>query len=98
MPLFHVSVRHGRTESDARGRLAEAVDQVRGRFGPVVQRVEWSPDRDAATVAAAGVVLTMRVDPEEVHVSGEIPVLGTLLGRPVEAGVRQIVQQTFARG
>jgi hypothetical protein len=97
MPMFHVTVKHGRTLDDARARLGAAVEEVRGRFGPMVQRVDWSADRTAVTVAGGGVVVEMRVDPQDVHVSGDIPVLAALFGRSVEAGVKQIVQQTFAK-
>lgn len=98
MPLFHVAVRHNRTIEDARARLETAVDEVRNRFGAVVQRVDWSADRNAVTVGGAGVVIEMRVDPQEVHVSGDVPLLASLLGKPLEAGVKQIVQQTFGKG
>ena len=64
----------------------------------MVQRVDWSADRDAVTIAGAGFVVEMRVDDHEVHVSGDIPLLGALLGRPLEAGVKQIVHQTFGKG
>lgn len=98
MPIFHVSVQHGRTQDDARARLELAVNEVQSRFGPVVQRVDWSVDRNTATVAGPGVVIEMRVDPQEVHVSGDLPLLASLLGKPLEAGVKQIVQKAFGRG
>lgn len=97
MPMFQVSVRHGRTTDDARARLGAAVDEVRARFGPAVRRVDWSADRSQVTVAGAGFVVEMRVDDQEVHVSGDIPLLGALFGRPLEAGVRQIIDQTFGK-
>lgn len=98
MSLFHVSVRHGRTQDDARARLEIAVNEVRTRFGTMVQRVDWSADRDAVTVTGAGFVAEMKVDAHEVHVSGDMPILGALLGRPLEAGLTQIVQKTFGKG
>jgi hypothetical protein len=98
MSMFHVSVRHGRTRDDARARLETAVNEVRARFATMVQRIDWSADRDAVTVTGAGFVVEMTVDDHEVHVSGDIPLLGALLGRPLEAGVKQIVQKTFGKG
>jgi len=98
MSLFHVSVRHGRTQDDARARLETAVNEVRARFATMVHRVDWSADRDAVTVTGTGFVIEMKVDAQEVQVSGDIPILGAMLGRPLEAGVRQIVQKTFGKG
>jgi hypothetical protein len=37
----------------------------------------------------------MWVDAQEVHVSGDMPLLGRLLSGPLTAGLKQIVQQTF---
>ena len=98
MPLFHVSVKHGRNIEDARARLATAVAEVRQRFGPMVQRVEWSDDRGAVKLSAGGVVLDMRIDAEEVHVSGDVPMLAALFGGSFESSVKQIVQKTFTKG
>jgi hypothetical protein len=95
MPLFEISVRHGRTLDDARDRLARAVEEARTRFGPMVQSVDWSDDRNGVTVRGGGCVVDMRVDAELVHVAGDVPVLGALFGKPLEAGMKQIVQKTF---
>jgi hypothetical protein len=37
----------------------------------------------------------MWVDASEVHVSGDLSLLGVLLGRPIGVGLRQILQQAF---
>ena len=97
MSMFQVTVKHGRTRDDARARLESAVNEVRSRFGVAVQRVDWSGDRDAVTITGAGFVVSMRVDEHEVHVSGDIPLIGALLGKPLETGLKQIVQQTFGK-
>jgi hypothetical protein len=97
MPLFQASVRHNRTHDDARARLEMAVQEVRNRFGPVIQRVDWSQDRNAVTVGGTGFTIDMRVDAEDVHVSGDILGLAALFGKPLESGVKQIVQQTFSK-
>jgi hypothetical protein len=74
-----------------------AVNEVRARFAPMVQRVDWSANRETVTVTGAGFIVEMRIDPQDVHVSGDIPLLGALLGRPLEAGLRQIVDRTFGK-
>ena len=97
MPLINLSVRHGRSRDDARARLEAAVNDVRVKFGPMVQTVDWSDDRDAVTVRGAGFVVEMKVDAEQVHVTGDIPILGALLGKPLETGLKQIIQQKFSK-
>ena len=44
-----------------------------------------------------GFWVEMRVDAEAVHVSGDLPVLGGLLGGPMATGLKQIVQRTFQK-
>ena len=98
MPLFQLSVPHHRDRVQARERLAAALREVQARFGPTVQTVAWSDDRDSVHVAGAGFVVDLRVDDTQVHASGDVLGLGALLGKPLEAGVRQIVHQAFGKG
>ena len=39
----------------------------------------------------------MWVDVQDVHATGDIPILGELLGGPLAAGLKQIVQQAFQK-
>jgi hypothetical protein len=98
MPLFQLSVRHGRTREEACSRLEYAVDEVRRRFGPLAQGFAWSPGRDTVTITGAVFRVEMRVDAEEIHVKGDIPLIGALAGTRLEAGLRQIVNRTFGKG
>ena len=95
MSLINVSVKHGQTLDDARSRLQDAVDEVRGKFPAMVQRVDWSDDRNAVTILGKGFDVAMRIDPQDLHVAGNITILGALLGGPFVAGLKQIVQKTF---
>lgn len=92
MALIQVKVKHGRTFDEARDRLAHAVGEVQGRFGTMVRTCEWSPSRDTVVLIGPGVRLELRVDPVDVHVSGDIPMLASLLGTEK---LKQIVESTF---
>jgi hypothetical protein len=95
MSLIHLTVKHNRTFEEARTQLQTAVQEVQTRFGYMLQRVEWSADRDRAKLFGTGFEVEMRVDPQEVHVSADLPFLGGLLSGPFVAGLKGIVQQTF---
>jgi len=97
MPLFNLTVKHGRTLEEARSQLDKAVEQVRNQLGLMVQRVEWSASRDAVRLSGTGFEVGMRVDAEAVHVSADLPALAGLLRGPLEAGLKRIVQQTFQK-
>jgi hypothetical protein len=92
MPLIQVKVKHGRSLSEARDRLARAVGEVQGRFGPMIKTCEWSPSRDSVVLTGPGVRLDLLVDAVDVHVSGDIPLLASLLGTDK---LKQIVESTF---
>jgi hypothetical protein len=96
MPLISVSVAHGLTLEEACRRLETVVGEISDRFG--IRRVEWSADRSRAKLEGAGARIELWVDPRDVHVTGDIPVLAGLLGGPVTSGLRQILDRTFRKG
>src|SRR5262249_28864165 len=80
MSLINLSVKHGRSLDEARSRLETAVHEIRGLFGAMVQRAEWSADRNHVRIDGAGFWVEMTVDEQHVHASGDILFLGNLLG------------------
>jgi hypothetical protein len=97
MSLINLSVKHGRTLDEARSRLEAAVTEVRGLFGAMVQRAEWSADRNRVRIDGAGFWVEMTVDEQHVHATGDLPFLGNLLGGPLAGGLKQIVEKTFQK-
>jgi len=95
MSLIQVKVKHGRTLDDAKAQLTRAVAEIQGRFAGLVHGVRWSDARDSVVLTGPGVRLDLRVDPEEVHVTGDIPLLGGLLGG--SASLRKIVESAFLK-
>jgi hypothetical protein len=97
MSLINLSVKHGRTIEEARTRLEMAVAEVSRSFGAMIRHVEWTTDRNRVRIDGTGFSIAMWVDAEEVHATGDIPMLGGLLGGPLASGLKQIVQQVFQR-
>ncbi len=97
MPLINLSVQHGRTLEEARSQLETAVQRVHSQFGALIRQVRWSVDRSQVRLDGMGFWVEMWVDAQEVHVSGDMPLLGGLLGSPLAIGLKQIVQQTFQK-
>ena len=95
MSLINLSFKHGQSLDAARSNLEKAVEDVRARLGPMVRGVEWAADRNSVLLSGPGFKADMRVDSREVHVAMDIPVLGSLLGNPIAAGVKEILQKTF---
>lgn len=97
MPLIDLTLQHGQTLDEARRRLEMTVKEVTGKFGSMVQRVEWAADRSRVKLSGVGFWAEMSVDIQAFHATGDVPMLGRLLSGPLLAGLRQIVQQTFQK-
>jgi hypothetical protein len=96
MPLVNLTFAHGQTLEEARRRLETAVHEVSSQFR-AVRQVEWAADRNRVKLEGAGVWVEMWVDAQNVHATGDIPILGELLGGPLASGLKQIVQQAFQK-
>ena len=97
MPLIDLTLQHGRTQDEARRRLESSVTEITTRFGSMVHRVDWAPDRNRVKLEGVGFWVEMSVDAQVLHAVGDIPVLGRLLGSQFASGLRQIVEQTFQK-
>jgi hypothetical protein len=97
MPLITLSLKHGETLEGAQKNLETAVQKVQSQFGLMVLKVEWSMERRQVRIDGTGFWVEMRVDTEHVHVTGDVPILGRLLGSPVATGLKQIVQRSFQK-
>jgi hypothetical protein len=97
MSLMRFSLQHHRTQEEARRQLEKVVDEVSNKFGPLVQRIDWSADRNTVKLAATGVEVDLWVDPQEVHVTADIPLLSRFLAGPLVSGLKGILQDTFQK-
>jgi hypothetical protein len=97
MPLIDLTLEHGQTLEEAGRRLALAVTEVQRRFGSLIRRAEWAADRSCVKLDGVGFWLEMSVDARVLHATGDIPMLGRLLGSQFTSGLRQIVERTFQK-
>jgi hypothetical protein len=97
MSLVNVSLKHGRDISEARTCLERAVTDVQGLFGTMIQRADWSSDRNRVRLDGAGFWVEMSVDDEHVHATGDIPFLAGLLGGPLGGGLKKILEERFQK-
>jgi hypothetical protein len=97
MSLINLSLKHGQTLEEARGRLGVAVVELGKLFGPMVRQVTWNAERDRARIDGAGFWVEMSVDAQDVHATGDIPALTGLLGGPFGAGLKRVVRESFQK-
>jgi hypothetical protein len=97
MPLINLSLKHGRTLEDARARLESTVADVNAKFGMFVTRTEWSADRSQTKIIGTGFELDLRVDATDLYVTGDIPLIGKLLGQPLLKGLKSSLEKSFQK-
>ena len=97
MSLMSFSIQHKRTLEDARRQLEKAVNEISNKFGALLQRIEWSEDRNAVKLAAPGVEVDLWVDATEVHATADVPMLSRFLGGPMVSGLKGILQDQFQK-
>jgi hypothetical protein len=97
MPLVDLTLQHGQTLAEARRRLESTVNEVNAQFRSMIQRVEWAADRSRVKLDGVGFWVEMSVDAQVLHATGDIPILGRLLGGQMAAGLRQIIERIFQK-
>lgn len=97
MPLIKLTIQHGRTEEEARRRLETAVHEISAKFGAMLRRVEWAADRNWVKLEGVGFWLQLGVDAQAVHATGDIPIVGRLLGGPLASRLKEIIERTFQK-
>jgi hypothetical protein len=97
MSELNLSLKHHRTLEEARARLEETVRDVQTRFGGMIHKVDWSPDRNSVTLAGTGFTGRVWVDAQEVHAVEEVPILGQLFAAPVVASLKGLLEQRFPK-
>jgi hypothetical protein len=95
MSMINLSFKHGRTQEQARAQLESAVRDVCSQCATLVQRVDWSEDRNQVKITGTGFTAQLRVDAQEVHASADVPLLGGLLGNAGSRWLEGILRQNF---
>src|SRR3954452_24577512 len=97
MSLIHLSVKHGQSQEEARANLESAVSEVCSKFGSMVQKVEWSPDRHHCKGVGTGFEANLRVDPIEVHAVVDVPLLNGFMQNLLGNRLKGILQNNFPK-
>ncbi len=97
MSELNLSVKHHVTQEQARARLEQAMRDAQGRFGGMLHRVDWSPDRNSVNLAGTGFTGRVWVDAAEVHAVVDVPILGQLFAGPIVTGLKGMLEQHFPK-
>ena len=97
VPLITLTIQHHQTQDEARRRLETTVQEISTQLGSMLRQVEWAADRNKVKLEGVGFWIELWVDALAVHVTGDAPLLGRLLGGPLGSRLKQIVERTFQK-
>ena len=95
MAMFHFSVRHNRSVEDAAAKRRTVVEEAQSKMGRMINQVTWGPDGRSVRLLGTGFNFDLSVDAEQVHVEGDITLLGNLFGGKIADGLKRIVGERF---
>ena len=95
MAMIRFSMKHGLGETEARERLEKTVGDVTSRFGGMVKEVKWATDRKSVNVVGTGFTAAVRVDAQDVHVEGDVAMLGGMFGGQLVERFKQLLSERF---
>lgn len=92
MARLDFSLEHHQTPEAAQARFEAGIEEAISRFGSWVQGVEWSENRQAATIRGSGYEVRLWYDERLLHAQGHIPLAWKL----IEPAVRGHIQRMIA--
>ena len=93
--MFHCSVKHGRPIDEATDKLRTVVGEAQSKMGRMINQVSWGADGRSVRLLGTGFNFDLRVVAEQVHVEGDVAILGGLFGGKIAEGLKRIVGERF---
>ncbi|MCA9110241.1 MAG: polyhydroxyalkanoic acid system family protein [Planctomycetaceae bacterium] len=97
MSEMKFAVKHDRTLQEARDVLEQTVNDAQAKFGFMIDKITWNDDRTQAEIAAKGAEIKAWVDPTEVHLTLDIPLLNKFLSGPIVQNLKGLVEDNFQK-
>jgi hypothetical protein len=89
-----MSLKHGQnaTPEVVQSHFERAIAEAQARYASWIHSIEWSGDRRSAKLAGPGYNVSLTLDGESVHASGQVPLAFKLL----EGKIRSLVERMLA--
>lgn len=97
MSEMKFAVKHDRTLQEARDLLEQTVNDAQSKFGFMIDKIDWNSDRTEAVITAKGADIKAWVNPTEVHLTLDIPLLNKFLSGPIIQNLKGLVEDNFQK-
>ncbi len=91
MARLNISVEHRQTPEAAQAKFEAGIEEAIGRFGSWIEEVDWSEDRQTATIRGAGYEVRLWYDERHLHASGQIPLAWKLIEPAVRGHIQRMI-------
>lgn len=93
MARLELSIEHGQPMEVAQAKLEAGIDEALSRFGSWVGQVDWSEDRQSATISGSGYEVRLWYDHRFFHARGHVPLAWKLFEGAVRHHIRKVIDR-----
>lgn len=97
MSQMKFAVKHERGLDEAKQILHQTVEDVTKHFGMLINKVEWNDAKSDVSIDAKGATVRAWVDPVDVHLTCDVPLLSKLMGGPLVEKLKGLVEDRFQK-
>jgi hypothetical protein len=91
MARLDLSMEHGQPPDVAQERFEAGITEAMERYSSWIRRVDWTEDRDAATISGSGYEVRLWYDDRFLHAQGRIPLAWKVLEPAVKRHIRKML-------
>jgi hypothetical protein len=93
MARLNLEFEHDLPLDSAQARFEAGISEASSRYGSWVDRVDWSEDRQSATVFGSGFEVRLWFDERFFHAQGRIPLAWKLFEGAIRHHIRKVIEQ-----
>jgi hypothetical protein len=97
MARLDFKLEHHQPIDAAQARFEAGIDEAVSRYRSWIDRVEWSEDGQAATIAGSGYEVRLWYDEHWLHVQGHVPLAWKLFEGAVRHRIREMIARPVER-
>ncbi len=91
MARLEFSLEHHQTPEAAQAKFEAGIEEAVSRFRSWIQKVDWSEDRQAATIRGSGYEVRLWYDERLLYAQGHIPLAWKLIEPAVRGHIQRMI-------
>jgi hypothetical protein len=96
MARLNIAIEHGQLPEVAQAKFRAAVLEAHARYRGWIDRLDWAPDGQSATLAGPGFEVRCWYDERDLHVEGSIPLTWKFLVSALRSRIKREIDRAPA--